>query len=147
MERILVAVDSSENSMKAVDAAATIAAACGASLSLLAVVPSAASIAEELEAYARSEHLLNELPSILAAVQPAFLDTAERRARDKRVMNVSKETAMGDPASAIVETARDKRCDLIVLGSRGRGRLSGLLLGSVSQKVVTHAPCAVLVVR
>lgn len=133
--------------MKAVDAAAEIAAAVGAKISLLAVVPSVLAIADELESYARAEGLLNELPRILASVQPAFMESAAARARAKRGTDVSVETATGDAAAEILATAREKGVDLIVMGSRGRGRFSGLLLGSVSQKVATHAPCSVLIVR
>jgi nucleotide-binding universal stress UspA family protein len=147
MERILVAVDGSEHSTKAVDAAASMATAVGAKLSLLAVVPSMAAVAGDLESYARSENLLNELPRLLASVQPAFLEPAAARARAKRVTEVSLETATGDPATEILATAHAKGVDLIVMGSRGRGRLSGLLLGSVSQQVSSHAPCSVLIVR
>ena len=53
----------------------------------------------------------------------------------------------GDSASAIIEVANTRKSDLIVMGSRGLGRLAGLLLGSTSQKVVAHAPCPVLIVR
>jgi len=53
----------------------------------------------------------------------------------------------GDPASAILEVATVRKSDVIVMGSRGLGRLAGLLLGSTSQKVVSHAPCPVLIVR
>lgn len=60
---------------------------------------------------------------------------------------VSTETIAGDPAEAIIRIADTRKCDLIVMGSRGLGRLAGLVLGSVSQKVVSHAPCPVLIVR
>ena len=50
----------------------------------------------------------------------------------------------GSAASALLKTA--KGADLIVVGSRGRGGFAGLLLGSVSQQVVQHAPCPVVVV-
>lgn len=53
----------------------------------------------------------------------------------------------GNPAEAIIDIAKVREVDLIVLGSRGRGQLAGLLLGSTSQKVVGHAPCPVLVTR
>jgi nucleotide-binding universal stress UspA family protein len=57
------------------------------------------------------------------------------------------EVLEGDPASAIIEVASVSKSDVIVMGSRGLGRLAGLLLGSTSQKVVAHAPCPVLIVR
>lgn len=50
-----------------------------------------------------------------------------------------------DPAAAL--TRRAMSADLLVVGSRGRGGFAGLLLGSVSQKCVHHAPCPVVVVR
>jgi nucleotide-binding universal stress UspA family protein len=54
---------------------------------------------------------------------------------------------VGRPASAIVEVAERTFADLIVVGSRGRGVISSMLLGSVSAEVVDHAPCPVLVAR
>ena len=53
----------------------------------------------------------------------------------------------GSPAEAILDVANTRKSDLIVMGSRGLGRLTGLLLGSQSQKVVQHAHCPVLIVR
>jgi nucleotide-binding universal stress UspA family protein len=52
----------------------------------------------------------------------------------------------GYPGREIVETARTMSADLVVLGSRGRGGVKGLLLGSVSRRVAATAPCSVLVV-
>jgi nucleotide-binding universal stress UspA family protein len=57
------------------------------------------------------------------------------------------EIVEGDPASAIIDVADVRKSELIVMGSRGLGRLAGLVLGSTSQKVVAHAPCPVLIVR
>ena len=53
----------------------------------------------------------------------------------------------GATAEAIIDVATTRKSDVIVMGSRGRGRLAGLLLGSTSQTVVAHAPCPVLIVR
>jgi nucleotide-binding universal stress UspA family protein len=52
-----------------------------------------------------------------------------------------------DPWQAIVEAARTKKCDLIVMASHGRKGLAGLLLGSETQKVLTHSKVPVLVCR
>jgi nucleotide-binding universal stress UspA family protein len=60
---------------------------------------------------------------------------------------IRKELIEGDPAEAIIDVATTRSSDIIVMGSRGLGRLAGLLLGSTSQKVVAHAPCPVLIVR
>ena len=53
----------------------------------------------------------------------------------------------GDPAHEIVQAASEWSADLIIMGSRGRTGLARLLLGSVARKVVTHAPCSVLIKR
>ena len=54
---------------------------------------------------------------------------------------------MGDPASEIVRIARDEQTDMIVMGSHGRRGLNRLLLGSVAETVLRHAPCPVLIYR
>lgn len=66
---------------------------------------------------------------------------------DERKLAISTEVLFGSPDSRIVETAEEWRADLIILGSHGYSRWERLLLGSVSDSVVHHAPCSVLVVR
>lgn len=53
----------------------------------------------------------------------------------------------GDPANEILDLARDEGVGLIVVGSHGRKGVRRFLLGSVSMRIVTHAPCSVLVVK
>ncbi len=53
----------------------------------------------------------------------------------------------GEPGPAIIEAAASESADLIVVGTRGRSRVERLVLGSVSDHVVRHAPCPVLIVR
>lgn len=76
-------------------------------------------------------------------------DTTEKLKEfiDERKLAISTEVLFGSPDSRIVETAEEWRSDLIVLGSHGYSRWERLLLGSVSDSVVHHAPCSVLVVR
>ncbi|HKP69624.1 MAG TPA: universal stress protein [Pyrinomonadaceae bacterium] len=62
-------------------------------------------------------------------------------------VSVSSEILFGSPESRIVETAEAIHPDIIVLGSHGYSRWERLLLGSVSDSVVHHAPCSVLIVR
>jgi len=72
----------------------------------------------------------------------------EEAAEDLRAQGVETTTLepVGDPAAAILDTARDG-ADLVVVGSRHRGVIKRLLFGSVSAEVVVEAPCDVLVVR
>ena len=60
---------------------------------------------------------------------------------------INMELIEGSAAEAILDVAVTRNSDVIVMGSRGLGKLAGLLLGSTSQKVVAHAPCPVLIVR
>lgn len=53
----------------------------------------------------------------------------------------------GDPATAIVQVAQERQCDLIVMGSQGRTGLRRLLMGSVAEQVVRQAPCPVVTVK
>ena len=83
----------------------------------------------------------------------AFRESAETVVRDalaeaKRLepgLETEGQTREGQAAEVLLEEARD--AVLIVVGNRGRGGFASLLLGSVSQQVVHHAPCPVLVVR
>ena len=60
---------------------------------------------------------------------------------------VERRIEVGDPAHIICDVAREVEADVIVVGSHGRTGLNRLFLGSVSEHVVRHAPCPVLVVR
>ena len=53
----------------------------------------------------------------------------------------------GEPGTAIVEAAIAESADLVVVGTHGRSRVGRLVLGSVSDHVVRHAPCPILIVR
>ncbi len=74
-------------------------------------------------------------------------ETCEKLEGICRDLTVTSDVLFGSPESRIVETAEETGCDLIVVGSHGYSRWERLLLGSVSQSVVQHAHCSVLVVR
>lgn len=62
-------------------------------------------------------------------------------------VDVHTELLFGSTAEEIIRVTEVRGCDLILMGSRGLGALAGLLLGSNTQKVISHAKCPVLVVR
>lgn len=62
-------------------------------------------------------------------------------------INISSDVLFGSPDSRIVETAEESGADLILIGSHGYNRWERLLLGSISDSVVHHAHCSVLIVR
>jgi nucleotide-binding universal stress UspA family protein len=68
-------------------------------------------------------------------------------AREGLPAGTTHETRVGSPADEIIECAKLKRADLIVIGTHGRGALAHFLLGSVAERVVRHSPCPVLTVR
>ena len=78
------------------------------------------------------------------------LEETEKKIRayfPDRELQITTDILFGTPESRIVETAEEIGCDLIVLGSHGHNGWERLLLGSVSDSVVHHAHCSVLVVR
>jgi Universal stress protein UspA and related nucleotide-binding proteins len=83
------------------------------------------------------------------ALRDELLEELRRLARplEDRGWQVERRVIKGRAATAIMNAARELGADLIVLGSRGRGPLRSMLLGSVSAEVADHAPCPVLVAR
>jgi len=84
---------------------------------------------------------------ILAAVGNAIIDKAEGIAKEHGVTAIDRVVLEGNPANAILELAKTKNVDLIVLGTRGQSDLQGLLVGSVSHKVSHLAECTCISVR
>ena len=148
MERILVGVDGSAPSLKAVDFAADLASKYNAELILLTVTPHLSPEHDAaVEEYARSEHIPVREAELVLTTADNLLDKARKKAQAKGAMRISAEPSFGNPAQEIIAAAKDRQADLIVVGSRGHGRLTGLLLGSVAQKVISLAHCPVVVVR
>ena len=141
-KKILVGTDFSEASDEARRVAIEVARRLGAELEIVHVE-------EPLPAYAFSEGALPDLPRLQEEVRIWAERQLEDLARGARASGVSTTTAvlLGVPASAIVEAARTARADLIVVGTHGRTGLERVLLGSVAERVVRNAPCAVLTVR
>jgi nucleotide-binding universal stress UspA family protein len=86
------------------------------------------------------------LPEVLEDAGRDVLAKAAARAEQRGARHIHTEIRAGEPAETLIAVAKERAADAMVLGKRGRGRLAGLVLGSVSQKVVTNAPCPVIVV-
>jgi nucleotide-binding universal stress UspA family protein len=142
----LVPSDGSEASRRAIDQAVSLAARLGARITFLHVHPSAplplTGLGESLDA--RTLELL-----IAAGLQESERILAEASDQAERAgVPYQCERVPGDqPHRGILSTAERLGCDLIVMASRGRRGLQGLLLGSETQRVLAQAPCPVLVHR
>jgi nucleotide-binding universal stress UspA family protein len=132
--RIVVGFDGSETAMRALGRAADDIAP-GGTLTLVTVEPTAHS------AGVLSEDLLADAPDAAALLEEGRLSLG---ARDD--LAVEAIVRQGDPAAIMLETARDAKADLIVIGRRGRDFAARTLLSSVAERVVNQAPCAVLAV-
>ena len=141
MQSILVASDGSEGADRALDVAAELAKALGGNLSSVTVGGNLS--ADEIRHLFLAE---NDLPDAFDSLSKQILQRSTERAQRLGVSMANTHIAWGDPAAAIIDTVRRESIDTLVVGRRGRGQLAGLLLGSVSQKVVTLAPCIVIVV-
>jgi len=147
--RIVAATDGSEPANRAVELAARLAKALNASLKIIHVVTERDADPDQVGDYAHSEH-----HETSAEAANAFSEEKLRIARQRaEALGVSKvesasllELEAGAVAETIMDAAHTDDADMIVLGKRGLSRLSGLLVGSVSQKVVSAASCAVIVV-
>ena len=62
-------------------------------------------------------------------------------------IDLTTQISLGAPDQILIETAREWEADLIVIGSHGRGFWGRMLLGSITDSLVHHAPCSVLVVK
>jgi nucleotide-binding universal stress UspA family protein len=141
MRHIMVATDGSPCANRAVDVAATLAKATGATLLVMTVGGNIS--AEGTRKLAQAE---GSTPEALELLANGILQQAKERAAHVGASSVQVQVGWGDAAEAIIEAAGREKADAIVVGRRGHGRLAGLLLGSVSQKLVTLAPCTVIVV-
>ena len=137
--KMLVGFDASEESYKAFDFAVDMAASCRpvSEIFVLTVVqpPEGMYLVE-------ADNLLDETTK----QYQALLKSLEEKARAKN-LKISTEIAVGHPAEMIVHFAREKDCPMIIVGHKGRSRLEGMLLGSVSRTVASMAHCTVVIVR
>jgi nucleotide-binding universal stress UspA family protein len=138
-EKVLLAVDGSDHALHAARLAADLARSMKSKeFRIVVAYDSIPPYLGEPNMQYAIDARMKEAQSILQAAVEAVGDvTAE----------IHTELIEGSSADAIINVAVMRASDVIVMGSRGLGTLAGLLLGSTSQKVVSHAPCPVLIVR
>lgn len=146
MKKILVAIDGSETSVKAAEKAVDIAKLYGCELVFVAVVD----VNMDLGQYgvftakylpidhkelidAKNKQGINMLNDVVAKL-------------DINGLKTEKHVLAGNPFEKIIDFAEDNKVDLIVMGRRGLSRVERFFMGSVTQRVLAHAPCSVLVI-
>jgi universal stress protein A len=141
-KQILVPTDFSPSAWKALEDAAAIADTWGAWLDLLYVweFPSLA-VPAELGGYGIPSPAIEKASAEAQCLMEELL--CEARAKGFAIRHAK--AMPGNPHRMIVEAAKAGSYDLIVIGSHGRRGLARVMLGSVAEQVVRHAPCPVLV--
>jgi nucleotide-binding universal stress UspA family protein len=137
-KHILIADDGSAEARRAVEVGTDLALRYGARATVLTVIqhpayPATVGEVQEADAEARA---------FAERVQEEAVALARGRGLELAPVIVS-----GHPAAAIVDYARERSIDLIVMGHRGMSDLRRFFVGSVADRVVDHAPCMVLIVR
>jgi nucleotide-binding universal stress UspA family protein len=144
--KILLATDGTKQGDSAVEMLGTFALGEGDEIKVISVVDMAVPLA--IDVYGGYLPDTSELEKAARENATRVLDAGIARARQiAGGAAVAGEVLFGSPESRIVETAEDMGADLIIVGSHGYNRWERLLLGSVSDSVIHHAPCSVLVVR
>jgi nucleotide-binding universal stress UspA family protein len=136
--KLLLATDLSEASASATDEAFVLAARLGASLLVVSVIDPGTLLLPGGRFRARVDQVRERREQLAR--------TLVERGKAEGVP-VSFLVWEGDPGNMIVEAAEAEHADMVLVGSHGRGAVGRFFLGSVSEHVVRHAPCPVLVVR
>lgn len=139
-KKILVPVDGSDNSYRALNQALLLAKSTNAKLTAIHVVESPPTI------YVESQKVLDQLLSNYRRESAKILDRCKEIA-EKNGIEIETVIAEGDPASNITGYAENGGFDVIVMGSRGLGRLKEMVLGSVTNKVLHHTKSSVMIVK
>lgn len=143
-KKILITTDGSARSELAVDEGVQLGQDLGAEMVVFHVIPD---IPVFVTPYAdRSGDSLKTIIEELEKNGQDILDKVKAKFPEPQY-NIKTKLTRGNPAYEICSEARDGRYDLVVLASRGLGEIKGYIMGSVSNRVVRHAGCSVLVIK
>jgi nucleotide-binding universal stress UspA family protein len=146
--KVILAIDGTKQSEAAIEITKTLNLNEGDEIRVISVTDM--SLPLSVDVYAGYLPSTDEIESAVKENAEKILKTTGDKLKeifaDKRVSVVT-ELLNGSPESRIVEKAEEINADLIIVGSHDYNRWERLLLGSVSDSVIHHAPCSVLVVR
>jgi len=140
LNKILVAFDGSEQSYKAFDFALEMSRLCTGASPEITVV----SVAQPPEPAD-----IVEVDAIIDSATEHYEELFKTLREKARKMNrdIKTEVVVGHPADQIVKYATEKKIDIIIMGQRGKSKIAKWLLGSVSKRISTYAPCTVTIVK
>ena len=145
-KKIIVAIDGSPQSDKAAEEAVRLASISGAKIKsklyAVMVLPNM-----------KTPSFTDFFPDKPATEMPGWQEKRDRlfyvveKVAAEAGVDLESMVMYGDPAEELMMLAEEKNCDVIVVGSSGKGRMKRTLLGSVSTKISLHAHCSVYIVR
>jgi nucleotide-binding universal stress UspA family protein len=145
-KKIIVAIDGSPQSDKAAEEAVRLASISGAKIKsklfAVMVLPNM-----------KTPSFTDFFPDKPATEMPGWQEKRDRlfyvveKVAAEAAVDLESMVMYGDPAEELMLLAEEKNCDVIVVGSSGKGRMKRTLLGSVSTKISLHAHCSVYIVR
>jgi nucleotide-binding universal stress UspA family protein len=139
-ERVLCPIDFSDDASRIIERAEELTNPTGAGLELLHAI--------ELPLAASGDPLLTDFVNDLDRRATIEIERYAEEVTDRRRVPVRTEVLTGNPAElTLAKLEEDRTFDLVAVGTHGRSRLRRMVLGSVAEKLVRHAPCSVLVVR
>ena len=144
MKRILVVTDGSEGATRAIGFAADLAGSLSCELLVLNVIGG-----YDLPGGVMRKMLDDQsawFDDLLATNSARILQRAQDQVSELGLTGTILESRRGDPVSTMIDYAKEQQADAIVIGKRGEGQLKAMLLGSISQKLVSLAPMTVMVV-
>ncbi|MEM7182861.1 MAG: universal stress protein [Spirochaetota bacterium] len=139
VKKILIPIDGSESSQKALEMAISMTEVTKANLTVLEVIEDFGPLPGYYENAPAGESRVEWISEQrFEKVHPPL---------EKSKINWQRKVVKGYPAEKICEVAEEGAYDLIIIGSRGLSAVGRFFLGSVSDRVIHHAPCSVLVVK
>jgi len=146
--RVILATDGTKQSEAAIEITRTLNLKPGDEIIVISVVDMALPLSVDI--YAGYQPSTEEIENTVRDNALNILETTGNKLKEifaEKNITILTELLNGSPESRIVEKAEESQADLIIVGSHGYNRWERLLLGSVSDSVIHHAPCSVLVVR
>lgn len=138
--KVLVAVDGSDNSFRALDAALLLSEKLGSKVTAIHVIEVAPVV------HIQSEKLLRDLVEAYEKEGQHIISKCSEIAT-KKGLSINSKLLSGDASSVILDFCEKDKHDIIIMGSRGMGKFKELVLGSVSSKVIHHSSCPVMIIR